>query len=230
MKISKESIEIFLVFLLFIVSCIHPMSLYFSLIVGVLYIFKGYIGLFKLMFLLILRTNISPGIFFDISDLQIFQIFKWIIIIVGSVIVIVFQTIKIKKIDKIIIFILIISFYFAVTSLFYSNNISLSMLKITSYVLPLLAFYSSREIIQSKNLKAWVNKILIISLIMSLTLIFTSVGYLRNGHGFQGIFNNPNMLGIISVISFSLNYTVTTNNKLKEIYLLLCLFVVFISE
>lgn len=230
MKISKESIEIFLVFLLFIVSCIHPMSLYFSLIVGVLYIFKGYIGLFKLMFLLILRTNISPGIFFDISDLQIFQIFKWIIIIVGSVIVIVFQTIKIKKIDKIIIFILIISFYFAVTSLFYSNNISLSMLKITSYVLPLLAFYSSREIIQSKNLKAWVNKILIISLIMSLTLIFTSVGYLRNGHGFQGIFNNPNMLGIISVISFSLNYTLTTNNKLKYFYLLLYFFVVIISE
>ncbi|MEB7065259.1 O-antigen ligase family protein [Mammaliicoccus sciuri] len=230
MKISKENIEIFLVFLLFIVSCFHPMSLYFSLIIGLIYLFKGYIGLFKLMFLLILRTNISPGIFFDISDLQIFQIFKWIIIIVGSVVVIVFQTIKIKKIDNIIIFILIISLYFAVTSLFYSNNISLSMLKITSYVLPLLAFYSSREIIQSKNLKGWINKILILSLIMSLTLIFTNVGYLRNGHGFQGIFNNPNMLGIISVISFGLNYTLTNDKKMKFFYLLLYFFVVIISE
>ncbi|MEB7672506.1 O-antigen ligase family protein [Staphylococcus equorum] len=230
MKISKENIEIFLVFLLFIISCFHPVSLYCTLIISIIYIFKGYIGLFKLMFLLILRTNISPGLFFEIGDSQIFQIYKWIIIIGGSILVLFFQFSKRKKIDKMMIFIIVIGLYFAITSLFYSNNVFLSMLKITSYVVPLLTFYTAREVIQNKNLKGWINKILILSLIMSLILIFTSIGYLRNGHGFQGIFNNPNMLGIVSVISFSLNYTLATNKLLKHFYILIYLFVVLITE
>lgn len=182
------------------------------------------------MFLLVLRTNISPGLFFEIGDFQIFQIYKWIIIIGGSLVILFFKASKIKKIDRMIIFIIVISLYFAITSLFYSGNVYLSMLKITSYVVPLLAFYTSKEVIQTRNFKDWINKILILVLIMSLSLIFSSVGYLRNGHGFQGIFNNPNMLGIVSVISFSLNYTFATNKILKYFYILIYLFVVVITE
>lgn len=229
MRVSKESIEIILISIFFVISCIHPIGLYLTLFISFYYLLKGRIGIFKLMFLLILRTIISPGLFFDISENQIFSLYKWIVIMGASVLIIISELLNKTKIDRIIILIISLSLYFMFSSLIFSSSILISFLKIISYILPLLAFYYSKDLIFSVNLKKWIYKILKVPLILSIILIFSDLGYLRNGIGFQGVFNNPNMLGIVTVLTLGVAITTIKNSATKLFVCLYCLILIFLT-
>lgn len=227
MKVSKENIEIILISIFFVISCIHPIGLYLTLFISFYYLLKGRIGIFKLMFLLILRTIISPGLIFDISENQIFQLYKWVVIIGASVLIIISELLNNTKIDRLIILIISLSLYFMFSSLIFSSSILISFLKIINYILPLLAFYYSKDLIFS--FKKWIYKILKIPLFFSITLIFTNVGYLRNGISFQGVFNNPNMLGIVTVLTLGVAITTAKNLKTKIFISLYCLILIVLT-
>lgn len=230
MKIRKSIVEIILITLFFLISCAHPFGLYLVMIISSYYLFKGRIGIIKLMFLLILRTIISPGLFFDINTIQIFQVYKWLVIIGGSTLIVINDLIIKNKFDKIFIGIFILYLYFIISSFFFSINMTVSILKITSYLLPLLAFYFSKNTINNHNLINWTYCILKIPLFISLFLITTSVGYLRNGIGFQGIFNNPNMLGIVTVLTLGIALTIDKKIGTKILFFSYCILLVILSS
>lgn len=223
LKIKKINLEILVVVFIFLISCINSSGLYISMILSLLYLLHGKMGLVKLMFLYILRTNISPGLFYDISYIDLFQLGKWIVIFGGSL----FLLINLKKPNKsiLIIYLAIYTVYLVSSSLITTNNITLAIFKIVNYILPLFAFLLNIHVLKNKILIDWVFKVLQLAVLVSLPLYFTSLGFLRNGHGFQGIYNNPNMFGIILVLSYAMLITVKKSNKLiiplTIIYLLL---------
>lgn len=212
LKIKKINVEILIVVFIFLLSCLNSLGLYISMILSLLYLFQGKLGLIKLMFLYILRTNISPGLFYDISLVNSFQFFKWIIIFGGSILLV----LNSKRTDKLPLLLTILTFtaYLFISSIITTSNINLAIFKIINYIFPLIAFFMNIETLKLQKLTDWIYKLLQLSVMISLPLYFTSVGFLRNGHGFQGMFNNPNMFGIILVLSYAMLITVNKNFKI----------------
>lgn len=207
---KNKNLEYVLIIISFIISCINQPLFYGVIILSLLYLFQGKIGLVKLQFLLVLRTIISPGIFFDISEIMLFQYYKWIIILGGSIYLIFYSNINKKKISYLMLIYTFFVVYLLYSSIFFSSNPLLGIFKIINYILPLIAYYTNRSYLNRNKIDLWIRNILILVSVISIPLAFSPLGYLRNQHAFQGVLNNPNMLGIVLVITYAF--------IIKEIY------------
>lgn len=229
-KIKKINIELFIILIVFGISLINERALFIALCISLILLTQKEIGLIKLMCLLILRTIISPGLFFDINSVNEFQIFKWIIIYGGSILMITLSFLRKTRMNSLIIYITVFFVYLMLISQFNTNNMQLAVFKIINYIVPLIGFYLNRNVIIKPNIHLWLSKVIQWSIFLSLPLYVTSLGFLRNGHGFQGIYNNPNMLGIIIVLSTALFLTSEYKYINKCIYTFINILCVFVTE
>lgn len=91
-------------------------------------------------------------------------------------------------------------------SLLFSPIVDVSVLKALSWTLAMTTLVSAWAGMSSsefRNLEAELFWILVFSLLFSLPLSVFSVGYLVNGTGFQGIFNQPQVFGPTIAILFA---------------------------
>ncbi len=94
---------------------------------------------------------------------------------------------------------IILSIFFIVHSVLFSSIVDVSLLKCISWTLTVMVLFSiwigfsdwKRE--RMGNELFWM---LVATLVFSLPLMVSSVGYLSNKTGFQGIFNQPQVLGL----------------------------------
>ncbi|WP_214821080.1 MULTISPECIES: O-antigen ligase family protein [unclassified Exiguobacterium] len=208
--LKKSTIEWIGIWSLFIFSFVNIATLVVSLIILLLLFLKQKeIGAIKVLNIITLRTIINPGLAIDIGSIQTF---KWCIIFLCSFYLI-FSYRKIDKrskvkINNILFFVLLFGLYSTVASFITSNLPLVATFKLMSYMIAfigiLVGIYLTHEKFDWLN---WISKMFMGVMILSVPLIFNSVGYLRNGHSFQGVTNQPNMLGIILVLFFAVILT-----------------------
>jgi hypothetical protein len=119
-----------------------------------------------------------------------------------------------------------------------SNVPDISVLKSISWFLTfhiLLTSWLSFSTEESNLIYIWILNFLLIVLITSLPFIFIrSIGYMRNDIGFQGVLNQPQAFGpTMAMLSSLLVRWMILNNKINKrdfLYLLLAIFLIFLSK
>lgn len=217
-KVSKNTIEWIGILILLIFSFINVATLFISLVILIFFLNQREIGAIKILNVITLRTIINTGLAVDIESVQSF---KWSIIFLCSF----YLIFSYRKIDKnlkmkmncILYPILSFGIYSVIASIFTSTLPVIAVFKLISYIIVfvgiLIGVYVTNEEISWLN---WINKMFMLIFIFSLPLIQNSTGYLRNGHSFQGITNQPNMLGIILALFFSIILTRLQLNEIKN--------------
>ena len=137
---------------------------------------------------------------------------------------------KWKSLDKIIVIYGLLLFPFAVLG---SQNITISGLKFISFFYGILCLRLSFEY-SFKDKTYWTNWFqcfFIAVLILSYLIFFTELGFLRNGRGFQGIFNHPQVMGVMGgIMAVWFLYYQQTSGKIFPLFLaFMALILVFIS-
>lgn len=108
-------------------------------------------------------------------------------------------------------------FIIVIHSMIFSPFVAVSLLKAISWLIVMstaVSAWGALGVDQCSALSEWVYKSLIIVLCVSLPLIFIPLGYLRNGNGFQGVFNQPQAFGqTMSVLSVWTTSRILMNRK-----------------
>jgi O-Antigen ligase len=216
-SIRKTTIEWIGLISLFVFSFINSFTLLIFLVTLLLLFKQKEVGAIKILNLITLRTIINPGIAVDIA---LWQNFKWGILFLCSLYLINSynklesnQRKKIKKTSNFVIFFMI---YNIVTALIFSTLPTIAVFKLLSYGVIFLGIFIGISYTHTKF--DWINwsyKMYLILFLPSLPMIFMSVGYLRNGHAFQGLTNQPNMFGILATLFIGLIFTSIQTNKVK---------------
>lgn len=213
--IKKATVEWIGIWILLIFSFINVTTLIASLVILFFFLKQREIGAIKILNIITLRTIINPGLAVDIGSVQNL---KWGIIFLCSFYLI-FSYDQIDKglknrINNILFPILLFGLYSIVSSFFTSTFPVIATFKLMSYIIVflgiLIGIYRTKEKIDWLN---WINKIFMGIFFFSIPLIFNPTGYLRNGHSFQGITNQPNMFGIILALFFA---SILTRLQLKK--------------
>ena len=234
--IKKETIEWIILCLVLAFSFINYITLLISLISLIILLFvlkQKEIGSIKLINIIALRTIINPGIAVGIDY---YQNFKWIILLLSSFYLISkykkLEGSQILKIKRIVITAFVFALYNILASLIFSTLPIVAIFKVISYILVFLGVLIGVACTSSRfNWINWLYKMFLTVIIVSAPLILFPVGYLRNGHSFQGITNQPNMFGIILTLFIGLIFTkIQYSNQKKHLkeYILLSLVFYFI--
>ena len=208
-SVKKDTIEWVWIWSLLFFSFINGLTLTLSIISLLLFFRQQEIGAIKILNIITLRTIINTGVAVDIG---IVQNLKWVIIFICSFYLIAsfrkIDNILRVKLIKILFPISLFALYSGLASLITSTLPTVAVFKLVSYVIVFMGiiigvFKTSPKI----NWLEWINKIFMGLFILSLPLLFSPIGFLRNGHSFQGITNQPNMFGIILVLFFGIRLT-----------------------
>lgn len=137
---------------------------------------------------------------------------------------------KLKGIDKIIVIYGLLLFPFAVLG---SQNIIISGLKFISFFYAILCLRLSfgHSIKDKTYWTNWIQYFFVVVLIISYLIFFTEFGFLRNGRGFQGIFNHPQVMGVMGGIMavWFLYYQQTSGKIIPLFFAFMALILVFLS-
>lgn len=231
LAIKKSTVEFLVIMCLFILSFFNTIMLFIFMISLLFLLRQKEVGAIKIMNIITLRTIMNPGIAINISK---FQIFKWIILI-GCSVYLVFCYSKLdkknfKKFRDIAFLVLIFAFYNIFMAFIFSSLPVVATLKVVSYVLPFLGILVGIGCTY-KNVDwiTWLLKKIFMPLFFaSLFVVKLPVGYLRNGYSFQGLTNQPNLFGIVTVIFFAVLISFfQVNKKINKHYFLFLSLIVF---
>lgn len=209
MSINKSTLEWILLVTLFLFSFIHPITLLIFLFSLIFLFTQKEIGALKILILLTLRTFINPSLAVSITS---FQSMKWMLIF-ASALLLWFGITKISKyeLDKIkwiLIFVSIFIIYHCISAFIFSSLPVVATSKLVSYSVVFLGVLIGVAYTKDKfNLMEWLIKWFYLIFITSIFFILHPIGYLRNGLAFQGVTNQPNLFGILSVLFISLLLT-----------------------
>lgn len=187
---------------------------------------RGPVGIIQSFAILSVFQLINPGI---ISPEIHFL--KWLVFAFPAPYLLVFfWNGKWKRLPKIIVIFGLLLFPFAVLS---SQNITISGLKFISFFYGILCLHFSFEY-SCKDKTYWTNWIqsfFLVVLISSYLILFTELGFLRNGRGFQGIFNHPQVMGVMGgIMAVWFLFYKQTSGKIFPLFLaFMALLLVFIS-
>lgn len=163
-----------------------------------------------------LRTLINPGIASSYSGVS--SIIKWITIFILSLVILATMSDEHANVlNRVYLSFIFFTVLVVVSGFLFSSYPVVAAFKMISYVVPFLAILKG---ICNANYIDWIKKIiepLGALLIGSIVLIPFPVGYLRNGHAFQGFFNHPNVYGVMLAM-FLAGFLYSSNKiTLKEI-------------
>ena len=101
-------------------------------------------------------------------------------------------------VEPVIFYVLLFGLFATVHSALFSPMIDVSLLKAVSWTVALttiLVAWSRLCVIQRQVLERQIFGGLILLMLVSLPLLASSLGYIRNGSGFQGVLNHPQVFG-----------------------------------
>lgn len=235
MERNNEYKEWIVFFSLMVISLFNTGTLYLSLLFLIIYFIKQEaIGVIKILNFITLRTIVNPGLGINISNAQIF---KWLIIMCGSLYLLSFyfklEKVEKNKIKKVLFWGITFSIFNIITAIFFSSLPTVSIFKIFSFIIVISGvitgiFYTFRKI----NWFQWYFKLLTYLIMASLFLIESHIGYLKNGISLQGLTNQPNMFGILITLYIGMCLVENSRNKSKKItcYILISLFLIGLSN
>ena len=160
-----------------------------------IYSFKGSAQAIHALTISWLLNYLNPGIF---PQAGYISNIKWIVLLIALATVI--REIKIYKIRRItqIKLLLIFSSVLIGLSLINSYAITVSILKIIQFTIGCIVILCGYAVCRVKNadLVSWFFNFFFFITIFSLLFFTTNIGFLKNGRGFQGIFNHPQAYGV----------------------------------
>lgn len=141
------------------------------------------------------------------------------------------------SIKKIVLLTIFVGYFIVIHSWLFSPIFDVSFLKALFWTLTittLISAWTSLTVSERTELEFQLFVFLIILCVSSLPFLFLSVGYLRNGTGFQGVLNHPQAFGPVMALlgSWIASRIVIQNHpKLTEIcFLGICILLILLSE
>ncbi|MBN1140894.1 MAG: hypothetical protein JXB25_03725 [Deltaproteobacteria bacterium] len=177
---------------------------------------------------------LNPAIWSQPSWLNVM---RWIVLFLAGIRIIPLLTIKsfVRYVFPLLVFMTMVIFL----SYFASPYFNISVLKVVNfafYASVVLIAYNSLKIEELEQLKKWFICIGVVIIFISIpTLAVPKIGYFRNGTGFQGIFNQPQLFGtfLTPIIGFLFSDILLKENKtriLKSIIFFLGLLLIYFSR
>ncbi|MFJ7306853.1 O-antigen ligase family protein [Peribacillus frigoritolerans] len=208
-RMKKNTVELIFVVLLMVISFINTSTLFVSLLLLLVFLKQKEIGAIKIINIITFRTIINPGIGVSIGNLEYF---KWVILFGCSFFLLLsyFKLEKddIKKVNFILFPLLLFFFYNIFVALTFSSLPVVAIFKLISYVVIFVATLIGVGYTFNKfDWIKWMLTMFKLFIMFSFVIITLPVSYLRNGSSFQGITNNPNMFGILAVLSIALFFS-----------------------
>lgn len=211
----KIKISDLITVLLFIGSFFDPILLALTLFYIIYAIGNDGIicGCMKSLLFISFRSILNPGISNSYTNMGVI---KWMMLLSLAFIIIVSATTNAdRKKSHFLYMLCIFVVYLVVDSLIVSGYPTVSIFKIISWI---FVFFALIRGMYAAQLEDKIVKFL--SLLLDLIIIVSpfayplGVAFLRNGYSFQGITNQPNMLGVIALMTFGLNlYLKNSKNK-----------------
>ena len=188
-------------YLLFVLSCFHNVTLISWLILMPIILIVKYrkVGALEFLIFLQFRSLLSSGVAVPITGVS--GIIKWSVIFLLSIYLLCGSSFAYSKIvNGIIILVVLFSFASLVFAWISSSYPMTATLKVLSYCVPFVGIIKGvSETTEIQWIKK-INDLLGILVLGSSLLLFSSVGFLRNGRFFQGVFNHPNVYGVMIAI------------------------------
>ncbi len=166
-------------------------------------------------------------------DISAASTVKWICLFFLSFYIIIKSSAHIdKKTHQLILLLLLLLIYIIFTAIFVSSYPIVSIAKAISFTVPFSAILMGVSTTKDFDCIDYITKILGFTLLSGSVLIFSGLGYLRNGHAFQGFINHPNMYGImLAVFLAGYLYKKKNNTKIVDVIVIIFIFVlIFLSE
>ncbi|CAK7044889.1 MAG: hypothetical protein EUB_02926 [Eubacterium sp.] len=228
-NIQIDNKEYIFIAFIFLISLLGNAGLLLFFLLILFFLKQKEVGALNILVLITFRTILNPGLGKSVDQLQIL---KWIYIFSLSIYLISFWNKTNKdKINKVIIPIVIFFIICEFVNFFVSSLPIVATFKLMSFIIPFVGTIIGINVsIKKYNWIRWMRKIVCSIILFSIPLAVLPVGYLRNGYSFQGITNQPNMLGIIIVLSVALYITdFQVNNDIKIWKIVTFLFIAFIE-
>ncbi|MEG0075280.1 MAG: hypothetical protein RR691_05270 [Eubacterium sp.] len=202
-ELISQRVEWICVIILLGISLFGIVGLLLFCLLLLIFLKQRRIGAIKMLALLAYRTILSPGVAAPINSIQILKYFM--IIGLSFYLITNFNKLNHQRKRKLSIILALLTVFFLLNfgvNFFISSLPFVATLKLILYILPFVAvFVGIGASIDSFNWINWMTKLLCSIPVISLPFIVLSKGYLVNHVSFQGITNQPNMLGIILVLT-----------------------------
>ncbi|MCA0385968.1 MAG: O-antigen ligase family protein [Firmicutes bacterium] len=210
-----KNLEWIMIFFFFVFSFINNVTLIISFVSLLFFLYQKEIGAIKILNLIVMRTIINPGIAISLDSLQNI---KWVIVFICSFYLISgYKKVSLKlkkKLNKVLFAVLLFGSYNMFSSFFFSTLPVVAIFKLISYIVVFIGVMIGVANTNDKyNWLDWMYTLMKIIFITSIPYIGNNIGYLINGHAFQGITNQPNMFGILAALFIAL---IVTRIQLKR--------------
>jgi len=207
--VKREAVEWWGICFFLLFSSLNIATLMISMVLSLVLLWQKEVGALKILNLLTLRTILNPGVAIAIENLQGL---KWGIILLCSVYLILcsirLRTKHKNELVKIFIAILAFAGFNFFSSLFFSTLPTIAIARLVSYVVVFVGVVVGvTNTYQRFDWVAWLYRMFAMMVFFSIPLTILPLGYLRNGHAFQGFTNHPNMFGIIVAMFVALIIT-----------------------
>lgn len=154
---------------------------------------KGSQHAIKALLLTYLISLSNPGIF---SPSPIFEVARWIVLLAATSRVAVDTALRGYRVKSWFLWLASFCLIAAVSSVFVSPSPTVSVFKILVFFVGFFVVLQALEYSRQYDWLSWFFTVWSVVLFFSLPLLLLDVGYLRNGVGFQGVFNQPQVYGI----------------------------------
>jgi|APSaa5957512535_1039671.scaffolds.fasta_scaffold07034_4 O-antigen ligase len=117
---------------------------------------------------------------------------------------------------KPIVYTLILGFVLVIHSLLFSQAPDVSILKAVLWTLVMLSLIYLFDKLTFNEHKLLINQIMlwiVFTIFLCIPFIFTEAGYRRNNVDFQGLFNGPQVLGIVTALLFAFQFGSIISNR-----------------
>lgn len=154
-----------------------------------------------------LFTLINPGL---APESALAGAGRYAVLLAAIIAVVAFRPAVRRPSDSFISGTMMLGVFFAVHSLLFSSIADVSLLKCVSWVLTMivaLSIWLGFSDWQRERVSGELFWILVATLVFSLPLLATPVGFLLNKHGFQGVFNQPQVFGVTMALLASWSVT-----------------------
>lgn len=217
----------------FLISLANSITLLIATLFLSIYLclkYRNGVGAVKALIFITIRTVISIGL---APNYDAFAAIKWALIILLSGMIYLSCIGKTKEYNyKFVYFLLGYFFFLVVENFFWGGYPVVSTFKAFAWVFVFIAIILAVANNRQVPWIAFVTWYLNIIIITSPLSFMLGIAYLRNGHGFQGITNQPNMFGVLTCLAFALNlYFLQKKISIGRIILLsLCVIGCILSE
>ncbi len=150
-------------------------------------------------------TMLSPGI--GPEDVSLASVGRYLILVAAAISVFFrnnVSTSKLKfKVSSPVLISLTVGGFFITHAIFFSPILDVSVLKALTWtvaIATLLAAWQGMSLDGRRSLELQIFYALTFLMLVSLPLLGTSLGYLRNGVGFQGVLNHPQAFGPVMAL------------------------------